>query len=163
MSVNYEDKSKIVNLAYRDVFIKRDRDDKVGTKIPANGSYRMKNSDIVELVQDGYKFLVGMDGDGSHATLWIDNKELREEFYFENAEDEVKQKVLDKEKIKEILAIKDLKKFKTALEDSVVTSYEKFGIMKAASLAKFNDGSKIRLMQEHTGYDFYDLDKVVVK
>ena len=52
--------------------------------IAPNGSVRLSRNEIIGQVQSGNKLFTGVDGVGSHATLYIDDKATRIEVEFEN-------------------------------------------------------------------------------
>lgn len=161
MTRNQESRSIVRNLTHKDLYIKRDRDDKQGILIPPMGTVRMNDESILELAQEGYVPFIGI-GQGNHATLFIENEELRKELYFEDKENRLEQIVLTKEIMNDIFNEKSMKYFKQKLEKYVTTRAEKHTILKEANVRKINDAQKIREIELHTGLDFYNPDKVIL-
>ncbi len=153
MSVNMNDKSKVVNLC--DYPVSWCRKTYTGDEwIKANGSSFIVNSELEVQKDDGNKFIIGTDGLGSHASIYIENEELREEFGFDNKEDKRKQLIIDDDKCKYILELKTPVSFKKNLEDNIVTEQEKIKIMNVARKIKLDEFSKIQTLEEYTGIKF---------
>lgn len=51
--------------------------------IPPNGTVRLSRGEIISQVQNGNLLFTGIDGQGSHATLYIEDKPTRIEADFE--------------------------------------------------------------------------------
>lgn len=95
---------------------------------------------------------VGTDGIGTHAKIYIDDKESRIHLGFES--DNSTQNVIDQEAINKILAIKTQKSFEDNVKKSVKSDAEKAQLFEIAKSAGINDHSKIKFIEEYTGFKF---------
>jgi len=118
--------------------------------IAPNGSVRLSRNEIIGQVQSGNKLFTGVDGVGSHATLYIDDKATRIEVEFEN--ENTTQNVFSDSKVSELFEIKSLEAFKKRFTEDIYTRAEKFAVIEAIKRLKLNDYSKIRFIEEYTGY-----------
>ena len=96
------------------------------------------------------KLFVGNDGKGSHANLFIDNKDLRVELEFESAEDT--QNIITEDKVKSLFELKTLSVFKKRFEEAIVTDAEKALVVDLIKKLKINDYDKIVYVEAYTGY-----------
>lgn len=156
--LNMEVKVLVKNLAGWDVgFSKKDGTFAGDITIPANGSIRLARSEILSQVQYNNKLLAGTDGFGSHATIYIDDRDTRIEVGFESEDGKTKQKILSEDKVKEMFELKTLSTFKKHLEDAVVTRAEKYAFIGFVKKLKLNDYDKIKAAEEHCKFT---LDKI---
>ncbi len=119
--------------------------------IPANGTARLSRSEIISQVQNGNRLFLGTDDRGSHATLYIEDKQTREEVDFDNESEGIIQSVLTDESVKKLFAIKNKREFDNTLHSLVVTRAEKYTIIELIKKNKFNDFEKIRTVESYTG------------
>lgn len=119
--------------------------------IPANGTVRLTRSEIISQVQNGNRLFLGMDDRGSHATLYIEDKDTREEVDFDNESEGISQYVLTDSSVKDLFAIKNKKEFENTLHTFVVTRAEKYAVIELIKKNKFNDFEKIRTVESYTG------------
>lgn len=118
-------------------------------QIPANGSVRLAASEIIAQVQNGNTLFRGSNGDGSHATLYIDDKATRIEADFET--ENTVQKFITNELVKDLFK-KSKKDFKEGLRDLVITRAERYSIINIIRKEKlFNDYEKVRAVEDYTG------------
>ena len=87
--------------------------------IPPNGTVRLSRGEIISQVQNGNLLFTGIDGQGSHATLYIEDKPTRIEADFET--ETSLQNVINKERIDDLFAIRSIKDFESTLHSMVVT------------------------------------------
>ena len=120
--------------------------------IPANGSTRLTRNEIILQVQRGNKLFTGLDGIGSHATIYIDDAPTRREVGFDGEDNKQKQNVLTDEKIKNIFNYKTQTAFENNFTDAIQTRAEKYAVIKAIKRLKINDYNKIRFAENYTGY-----------
>lgn len=118
--------------------------------IVPNGSVRLSRNEIIAQVLGGNKLFTGVDGIGSHATLFIDDKATRREVEFES--ETTKQNVFSDSKVRELFDIKSLDSFKRRFKEEIYTRAEKFAVIEAIKRLALNDYSKIRFVEEYTGY-----------
>ena len=116
--------------------------------IPPNGTVRLSRGEIISQVQNGNLLFTGIDGQGSHATLYIEDKPTRIEADFET--ETSPQNVISKERIDDLFAIKSIKDFESALHSMVVTRAEKYAIMGFIRKGNFNDYNKVRAVEDYT-------------
>ena len=116
--------------------------------IPPNGTVRLSRGEIISQVQNGNLLFTGIDGQGSHATLYIEDKPTRIEADFET-ETSI-QNVINKERIDDLFAIKSIKDFESTLHSMVVTRAEKYAIMGFIRKGNFNDYNKVRAVEDYT-------------
>lgn len=117
--------------------------------IPPNGTVRLSREEVLAQGQSNNKLITGIDGIGSHATLYIEDAWLREELGFDT--DETKQQVLTKELVKTIFEKKTMPQFKKEIEENVVTRAERFSLLNMIKTLKINDYNKIAFCEEHCG------------
>lgn len=116
--------------------------------IPANGSVRLLASEIITQVQNGNLLFTGIDGQGTHATLYIEDKPTRIEADFET--ETTNQVVICEEIVKNLFA-KNKKDFESELIELVKTRAEEFAIIGIIRNLKINDYEKVRAVENLTG------------
>ena len=92
--------------------------------IPPNGTVRLSRGEIISQVQNGNLLFTGIDGQGSHATLYIEDKPTRIEADFET--ETSLQNVINKERIDDLFAIRSIKDFESTLHSMESISKEYF-------------------------------------
>jgi hypothetical protein len=151
--VNMNDKSKVINLCNYPVSWKRIT--QMGDEyIKGNASVYVLNSELETQKDSGNKFIVGSDGQGSHAEIYIDNAELREQFMFDDATEKRTQFVVNDDKCKTILESKAISSFKKNLKENIVTNHEKMKIVDVARKIKLNDYEKIKALEDYCEITF---------
>lgn len=116
--------------------------------IPARGSVRLTAGEIITQVQNGNTLFTGIDGQGSHATLYIEDKPTRIEADFETENSD--QKVISEEAVKNLFA-KNKRDFEAILPNMIKTRAEEFAIVEMIRKFKFNDYEKVRSVENLTG------------
>ena len=104
--------------------------------INAGGSVRVSRAEVISQYENGNKLLRG-DGDGTHATIYIDDKATRDYL-------DIKSELIDKNKIKKIFAINGLDDFRNEIYKTFTTQAEKVLLIKLIRECGFNDFNKIR-------------------
>ena len=120
--------------------------------ITPEGTTRLSRNEIISQVQNGNKLFCGLNGDGSHATLYIDDAPTRAYLDFESEDGETKQNVFSDAKVKEVFGLKTQAAFEKACKETFYTRAEKYALIQAIKRLKINDYSKIRFAEEYTGY-----------
>lgn len=120
--------------------------------IPANGKILLTDEEIRGQIFKNNVLFVGNDGAGSHARVYVENKDFRIDVGFETKT--TKQKIVDDTVLAEIFAEKSFSAFKTSVEDKVITDAEKQALMTYAKAHKYNDYEKITFMEEYTEYKY---------
>ena len=117
--------------------------------IAPNGSVRLSREEVLAQGQSGNKLITGIDGMGSHATLYIEDEWTRKELGFDT--DEKKQTVINKKFVKDMFDKKTLPAFKKAVEENIVTRAEKFSLLSIIKTLKINEYDKIAFCEEYCG------------
>ena len=117
--------------------------------IAPNGTIRLSREEVLAQGQSNNKLITGIDGMGSHATLYIEDAWTREELGFDT--EDSKQVVVDKKLVKEIFDKKTLPAFKKAVEENIVTRAEKFSLLNMIKVLKINEYDKVAFCEEYCG------------
>lgn len=153
--ISLEQKVEIRNLCAWDLYF--DRIESNGTvKLPANGKVRISRAEIQAQVFDNNVMFIGTDGQGSHARIYIEDKDTRVLLGFEDPESNSKQEIVDSELVKKILEYKSQKAFEDNIKKKIITQAEKNFLVEEAKRQKLNDYNKIKFIEEYTGYKFND-------
>lgn len=112
------------------------------------GSVRLLASEIITQVQNGNLLFTGIDGQGAHATLYIEDKPTRIEADFET--ETTNQIVICEEVVKNLFA-KNKKDFELELMKLIKTRAEEFAIIGIIRNLKINDYEKVRAVENLTG------------
>lgn len=143
--LNLEEKVTVHNIAGWKIGFHRI--DGVGDiAITPEGSTRLSRNEIISQVQNGNPLFTGIDGTGNHATLFIDDSSTRNEVGFEN------QIIFNDEKAGKIFALKSQAAFEKEIKDYIKTRAEKYAVMKAIKRLGINNYTKIRFIEDYTGY-----------
>lgn len=116
--------------------------------IPPNGTVRLSRGEIISQVQNGNVLFTGMDGQGSHATLYIEDEPTRIEADFET--EYAVQNVINEDRVKDLFNIKSTSEFEATLKNMVVTRAEKYAIIGIIKKFNFNDYGKVRAVEDYT-------------
>ena len=117
--------------------------------IAPNGTIRLSREEVLAQGQSNNKLLTGIDGMGSHATLYIEDEWTRKELGFDT--DDKKQTVINKKLVKDMFDKKTLPAFKKAVEENIVTRAEKFSLLSIIKTLKINEYDKIAFCEEYCG------------
>lgn len=117
--------------------------------IAPHGVVRLSREEVLAQGQSGNKLIAGIDGMGSHATLYIEDEWTRKELGFDT--DEKKQTVINKKLVKDMFDKKTLPAFKKAVEENIVTRAEKFSLLSIIKTLKINEYDKIAFCEEYCG------------
>ena len=120
--------------------------------IPADGVTKLTRNEIISQVQNGNKLFSGVRGDGNHPTLFINDALTRREVGFESEDGSTKQIVFDDKIVKNIFSIKKQEAFQDAVKNTIKVRAEKYAIIQAIKRLKINDYSKIRFVEDYTGF-----------
>ena len=117
--------------------------------IAPHGVVRLSREEVLAQGQSGNKLITGIDGIGSHATLYIEDEWTRKELGFDT--DDKKQTVINKKLVKDMFDKKTLPAFKKAVEETIVTRAEKFSLLSIIKTLKINEYDKIAFCEEYCG------------
>ena len=139
--INMNDKSKLRNVRGCDVgWYKNTTTGE--TNIASGKTALVRNEEIVDQVENDNVFLCGT-GNGDHASVIIENEELRKYLGFEN------QIILTEKVCKEILAETNADKFTALLDKYVVMKHEKATLLNYALVNKFDSISRLEMIRNH--------------
>lgn len=148
--LNLETKVTVKSIADWTVGFARRADGYGDITISPKGSVRLSRNEIITQVQNGNKLFSGTDGLGSHATLIIEDIPTRIEVGFEG--EGFQQKVFSDELVDKLFKIKSTEEFEMKFKESIRTRAEKYAVIDAIKRLKINDYSKIRFVENYTGY-----------
>lgn len=120
--------------------------------IAPEGRTSLSRNEIIAQVQSGNKLFAGIDGMGSHATIYIEDAPTRREVDFESTDGKTKQVFFSDNAIKKIFDIKSQDAFEEAFKKTIVTRAEKYAASKAIKRLGISDYSKIVFAVDYTGY-----------
>ena len=150
MALNMDEKISVKNLCEWTVSFKRL--DGVGDVLMnANTSVRLPRGEVYSQVQSGNNLFSGTDGVGSHARIYIDDKDTRVDLDFEDADGKKTQLIVDDNKIKELFAIKTKTAFEKAVKGTIITNAEKARLANSVKKFKLNEYDKVKFIQDYTG------------
>ena len=147
--LNLDTKVTVKNLSNWKVTFARRHDGVGDVVIVENGQYRLSRNEIQAQIDVGNKLFSGIDGMGSHASLYIEDAPTRRFVGFES--EGHKQAVINDESVKELFKM-SFENFKDELPKRVVTRAEKYYLMKAIDRLGINDYKKIVFASQYTGY-----------
>lgn len=149
--LNMDEKILVKNLCNWTVGFKRI--ESIGdVSIPPKVSMHLSRGEIIAQCQSGNKLFSGSDGMGSHARIYITDKDTRVEVGFEQPDSKVEQKVLSEERLQYLYGLKTLAAFKKNVMEDVQSQGEKEALAEAAKRLKVNDYDKIKFVEEYTGF-----------
>lgn len=152
-NISMEERVWVENLCAWDLYFKR-LEGHGDVRIPAKGRTRLERLEIQAQVYNKNPFFVGVDEKGSHAKIFIDDKDTRVLVGFESDDTKEEQNILTKKKIEKILNYKTMGTFKKYIKENVVTNAEKAMLIDVAKSIKLNDYEKIQFIEEYTGLKF---------
>ncbi|MBC5688210.1 hypothetical protein H8S37_04610 [Mediterraneibacter sp. NSJ-55] len=117
--------------------------------IAPRGTTLLSREEIIAQAQNGNKLITGTDGNGSHATWYIEDDFTRKELTFDFGSK--KQAFLTKESIKKMFELKTQKSFEDNIQKNVVTRAEKTYLLDMIKEMRFNDYQKIAFCEKHAG------------
>lgn len=146
---NLDAKVTVRNLAGWDVTFTRLHDGAGDVIIVANGQTRLSRNEINAQIDNNNKLFTGSDGQGSHATIIIDDADTRKWVGFED--EDRPQKVFTEQVVIDLFKMSQ-DKYETALCEIIQTRAEKYALMEAIKKLKLNDYGKIVFASQYTGY-----------
>lgn len=150
-SLNLEEKVNVKNIANWKVGFQRI--ETIGdVTIQPNATMRLQRSEIIAQVNSGNTLFTGIDGRGSHATLFIDDKPTRIEVDFDSEDGQLVQHCFSDNIVERLFAFNQAR-FEDELPKYIRTRAEKYAIVDAIKRLHLNDYSKIRFIEKYTGYN----------
>ena len=114
-----------------------------------NAKQRLSRNEIQAQVYNGNKLFAGTDGQGSHATIYIEDEATRRWLGFET--DNKKQIVFTDDIVKKLFNMPQ-EQFEKELPNYIVTRAEKYALNEAIDRLGFNDFRKIMYISKYTEY-----------
>ncbi|GIN23109.1 hypothetical protein [Siminovitchia fordii] len=151
--LNLDQKVVIKNMCEWDLFFKR-IESPGEVKIPKKGVTRLSRGEIQAQVYANNTMLSGLDGQGSHAKLYIEDKDTRVMLGFESEDGKQEQDIITPERIQKILAYKTQKTFENKIQEEIKLDSEKLLLVEEAKRQKLNDYEKIKFIEEYTEFKF---------
>lgn len=130
----------IKNLSDSTVSFRRQQDGQGDVKIAPGGQYLISRNELRAQVDSNNNLIAGIDGMGSHASIFIDDEETRKWLGFEF--EGKPQEIFSYDLVKELFAMPQ-KKFEQELPKKIKTRSEKSALMKAIEDLELNDHFKI--------------------
>lgn len=151
---NLDEKVTVRSISNSFIGFQRVADGAIGDiSIPKRGTARLTRNEIIAQVQNNNVLFTGIDGKGSHASLIIEDTPTRIEVDFENEDGSIKQVIFSNDLVKELFKINNQSAFERSVKDAIRTKDEKSAIIEAIRELKLNDYSKIRFIENYTGYN----------
>lgn len=151
MNLDMNENIMIKNLCEWNLFFKRING--IGdVKLPPKTSYRIDRGEVYAQVQSNNKMFTGDDGNGSHARIFIDDKDTRIDLNFETEKEP--QNIITEEKVKAVFAIKGKSAFEKAVKELVKSYAEKATLISLARKLNINEYDKIKYIEEYTDMKF---------
>ena len=150
---NLDEKVVVKNLCAWNLYFPRV--ESIGeVKFSANGKMRLTKAEIQAQVFADNKMFTGTDGKGSHARVYIDDKDTRVLVEFEEVDSKESQQILDKGTVTKLLAYKTQSSFEKNVKELVKTQAEKNFLAEESKKQNLNDFGKISFIEKYTGYKF---------
>lgn len=147
--LNLDAKVTVRNLAGWDVTFAKLHDGSGDVIIIANGQTRLSRNEINAQVDNGNKLFTGIDGQGSHATVVIDDAATRRWVGFESEGNA--QKVFNNQMVLDMFKLSQ-SDYEDAVYANIQTRAEKYAFIEAIKKLKLNDYAKMVFASNYTGY-----------
>lgn len=145
--LNMDEKVTVINLAPWNVGFPNTvgRGD---TCFAPSAKVRVKRDEISDQVSAGNK-LFGLDSEGSHATLYIDDTDTRKYLGFDSEDGKQTQKVISKDKVQKWFELKTQSAFEKNIKENVKTRAEKQFLLKSIKDLKLDSYEKIEFCKDY--------------
>jgi len=147
--LNLDAKVTVKNLAGWKVTFARLHDGVGDIVIAEDGKQRLSRNEVQAQINSGNKLFVGTDGQGSHATLYIEDSPTRKLVGFED--DGEPQLVFTDDTVKKLFEMSD-SDFEKNLPVYIQTRAEKYALIETIKRLGLNDYRKMVLASNYTGY-----------
>lgn len=146
--LNLDKKVTVKNLAGWEVSFYRKHDGTGAINITKGGLQRLSRNEIQAQINDGNLLFIGA-GNGSHATLYIEDADTRRWVGFEDENNP--QMVFTEELVKKLFDMNQ-SDFETNLPIYIRTRAEKFALIETIRKLGLNDYRKIVFAENYTGF-----------
>lgn len=120
--------------------------------IPPKGKLSISKEEILNQSYGNNNLINGSyDDKGSHATIYIEDKETRVALHFESEDGKETQLILDEPWFDKLFELKQFGTFEKRLKSNILTHAEKFRIIDYIKSHKINDYDKIKAVEEYCG------------
>jgi hypothetical protein len=136
-------------------FVERTADAVVAPK----GKIVMPTSEILAQIDSGNVLFCGYNRDGKHASLFVEDREVRVFVGFESDDGKQKQEIIDEQAIVSIFDANNLKNFYSQLQDKVVTMGEKQTLKDVLASDKVDSHEKIKIAEAYLRGETVDVSK----
>lgn len=150
-NLNLDTKVTVRNLAGWGVGFARLHDGTGDINIAPNGKQRLSRNEVQAQVNNNNRLFTGTDGQGSHATIYIEDAATRRLLGFE---EEGRDQVIFTDETAKKLFNMGYAAYESALSDFVKTDAERNALMESIRRLGLNDYKKIVLAEKYTGYRF---------
>ena len=146
--LNLDERVTVKNLAGWSVFFERKHDGVGSIEITPGGQQRLSRNEIQAQINDGNTLFIG-SGNGSHATIYIEDAATRKWVGFE---DENRPQLVFTDGLVKKLFSMNQAEFETNLPIYISRRVEKFAFIEAVRRLGFNDYRKIIFAENYTGF-----------
>lgn len=147
--LNLDAKVTVKNLAGWNVAFARLQDGYGDVSIVANGQQRLSRNEVIAQINNNNRLFTGIDSNGGHATVYIDDAATRRWVGFE--EDGKPQMVFTEKLVKDLFNMNQ-SDYEDSLPKLIRTRAEKYALIETIKKLKLNDYAKIVFASEYTGY-----------
>ena len=147
--LNLDTKVTVRNLAGWDVTFSKLHDGSGDVIIVAKGQTRLSRNEINAQIDNNNKLFTGTDGQGSHATVVIEDEATRRWVGFDTEDNP--QRIFNDQMILDMFAMKQ-SDYEDAVHENIQTRAEKYAFIEAIKKLKLNDYAKMVFASNYTGY-----------
>lgn len=147
--LNLDTKVTVRNLAGWDVTFSKLHDGSGDVIIVAKGQTRLSRNEINAQIDNSNKLFTGTDGQGSHATIVIEDAATRKWVGFET--EDKPQSVFSDQMVLDMFKLNQ-SDYEKAVHRNIQTRAEKYAFMEAIKKLKLNDYSKMIFASKYAGY-----------
>lgn len=148
-NLNLDAKVTVRNLAGWKVTFARLHDGLGDVVIAESGQQRLSRNEVQAQINSGNRLFCGTDGQGTHATIYIEDEATRRLVGFED--DDRKQDVFTDDTVRALFEL-PYSEYQTELPKRIVTRAEKYALVEAIKKLGLNDYRKVVFALNYTGY-----------
>ena len=112
-------------------------------------SFRLSRNEINAQIDNNNKLFTGTDGQGSHATVVIEDEATRRWVGFDTEDNP--QRIFNDQMVLDMFAMKQ-SDYEDAVHENIQTRAEKYAFIEAIKKLKLNDYAKMVFASNYTGY-----------
>ncbi len=145
--LNLERKVNVINLTNIDTYVPL-RERMGTTNVPAKGKAIFTVSEVLQQKYANNRDFVGTDFRGTHASLYIDDKEVRVACEFESEDGKTSQEITSEKTILDLFSLEKEETFYNALQNKIVTLGEKQMLRQIIGSGKVNSHNLIEISKK---------------